>query len=78
MLETCVTTEIREEKPIKYSNICRLFFNVKTTYQHKGPGGSPALHGQDLKTRNLGFVFFLVLGRFRANSKLKLLDGSEA
>ena len=28
----------------------------------KGPGGSPALHGQDLKTRNLGFVVCLVLG----------------
>ena len=44
----------------------------KPTFEKKGPGGSPALHGQDLKTRNLGFVFLLVLGRFLANSKRKL------
>ena len=44
----------------------------------KGPGGSPVLHGQNLKTRNLAFLIFLVFGRFYGNSKLKLLDGSEA
>ena len=44
----------------------------KIIFENKGPGGSPALHGQDLKTRNLGFVFLLVLGRFLANSKRKL------
>ena len=38
----------------------------------KAPGGSPAIHRQDLKTRNLGFLFFIVLGRFRGNSKLKI------
>ena len=37
------------------------------TFNPKGPGGSPALHGHDFKT----FLLSLVLGRFRANSKLK-------
>ena len=50
-------------------NMCSIFFLL---LGFKGPGGYPALHKQDLKTTNLGFVLSLDLGQFHVNSKLKL------